>query len=336
MVKEKQLGKNRLGKGILLSVLAGIIVFAALSFSSDIRQVGRALSEFKWGYIGIILPLAAGNYIIRFCKWEYYLRQLSIRIGLWESAGIFFSGLSMSVTPGKLGEIFKSFLLQGLNGTPVSKSVPVVFTERATDVLGLLILAMVSISAFPDVNKALMIVPAFFLAAGIILLRWKAASNLILNFCRRLPVLHKFSSGLQTSYESAYTLLGSRNLIMGSILSVASWGCECLAVYVVFKGFNMDASVALSVFVFSFSSLLGAVSFIPGGLIVTEGSFAGLLIIAGFSKALAGSATVIWRLCTLWFAMFIGILALFFFRRMQNRKVVVGQPVSSYTIKTRA
>jgi len=328
MVKEKQLGKNRLGKVILLSVLAGIIVFAVLSFSSDIRQVGQALAEFKWGYIGIILPLAAGNYIIRFCKWEYYLRQLHIRIGLWESAGIFLSGLSMSVTPGKLGEIFKSFLLQDLNGTPVSKSVPVVFAERATDALGLLILATVSITALPDVNKALMIIPAFLLAAGIILLRWRRGSRRIIGFCGRLPVLGKISNQLQTSYDSAYTLMSPKSLIVGSILSVASWGFECLAAYVVFKGLGMDTGLPLSVLVWSFSLLLGAVSFIPGGLIVTEGSLAGLLVIAGFSKALAGSATVITRLCTLWFAVAIGVFALFIFKWRQSRKVVVVQPVS--------
>ena len=328
MVTEKQLGKSRLAKGMLLSILAGVVVFVVLSLNLDIRQVGRALSEFKWGYVALILPLVAINYLLRFCKWEYYLRRLNIRLALRESAEIFLSGLSMSVTPGKLGEVFKSFLLQGLNGTPISKSVPVVFAERVTDTLGLLILATVSISAIPDVNKILILIPAFILAAVIVLLRWKTACRRILSFCGRLPVMGKISSQLQVSYEAAYTLLGAKSLIVGCALSVVSWGFECLAAYVVFLGLGMHAGFALSVFVVSFSLLLGAISFIPGGLIVTEGSFAGLLIIAGFSKAIAGSATVLTRMCTLWFAVLIGIFALFIFKRRQSRKVVAIQPAS--------
>lgn len=70
----------------------------------------------------------------------------------------------------------------------------------------------------------------------------------------------------------------------------------------------------LSTFVFSFSSLAGAISMIPGGLGVAEGSFAGLLILAGVSKGFAAGATVIIRFCTLWFGVIVGINTLFVIR----------------------
>jgi uncharacterized protein (TIRG00374 family) len=304
------MSRLKLGTTILVFVLAGIGVFVALSFYSDIREVGRAMAEFKWGYILIILPLALLNYLIRFCKWDYYLRQLGINPRLNDSLLVFLSGLSMSVTPGKLGEVFKSLLLQRLNGTAISKSVPVVFVERGTDALGLLVLATVSISSFPNVNKTLIAIPATLLVIIIGLIRWRRGCIRIIDASRHLPFIGKMATSLRTSYEGAYTLFGVKNLIVGIVLSVVSWTFECLAAYVVIRGFNLDAPVLTCMFVFAFSSLVGAVSMIPGGLIATEASFAGLLVLAGFSKALASSATVITRVCTLWFAVLLGLAAL--------------------------
>lgn len=48
----------------------------------------------------------------------------------------------MSVTPGKIGEVFKSYLLKEQIGTPISKSAPIVFAERITDFLSLVLLSL--------------------------------------------------------------------------------------------------------------------------------------------------------------------------------------------------
>lgn len=53
------------------------------------------------------------------------------------------SGLVMSVTPGKMGELLKSYLVKQVNGTSISKTAPIVFAERATDFLSLTIMALI-------------------------------------------------------------------------------------------------------------------------------------------------------------------------------------------------
>ena len=57
----------------------------------------------------------------------YYLKLLDIKISASDSKSIFFSGLAMSATPGKLGELLKSYLLKKITDVPVSKSAPVIF-----------------------------------------------------------------------------------------------------------------------------------------------------------------------------------------------------------------
>lgn len=78
--------------------------------------------------------------------------------------------------------------------------------------------------------------------------------------------------------------------------------------YFVLQGFGTDASMLLSTFVFSFSSLAGAISMVPGGLVVAEGSSAALLILAGISKEIAAAATITIRFCTLWFGVVVGVI----------------------------
>jgi uncharacterized protein (TIRG00374 family) len=309
---EKPLGKFR-GR-LLFSILAGLIVFIALSIYADIREVTQAFAGFRWGYIPLILALTLLNYLLRFYKWDYYLRNIGIKLKVKDSLAIFLSGLTMSVTPAKLGEVFKSYLLKRLNGTEISRSVPVVFAERITDVLGLLLLAAISFSVFQYGKEVLIGVLAFLLAL-IIVIQSPRICNKLLDVSRSVPLINRLSDSLRMTYETAYTLFRFKNLMVAIVISVISWGFECFAMYFVLQAFGISASVLLSTFVFSFSSLVGAVSMIPGGLVVAEGSLAGLLILAGISKGTAASATIIIRFCTLWFGVIVGFISMFLFRK---------------------
>jgi uncharacterized protein (TIRG00374 family) len=307
-----------LSRGLVASFIVGVAVFIGLAIYGDIGSVTDSFAEFRWSYVPLILGLTCLNYILRFYKWDYYLKTLDIRMSGRDSLSIFLSGLTMSVTPGKLGEVFKSFLLKRLNGTEMSRSVPVVVAERVTDVLGLLILAALSFSAFQYGMQLLMVVLVAS-AALVLVIKSRRLSLWLLKRTRSYPYLTRLSDSLSAAYESAHTLFGFKNLAVATTLSVASWGFECLAMYFVLKGFGVDASVLLGTFVFSFSSLAGAVSLLPGGLLVAEGSSTGLLILAGFSRAVAASATMIIRICTLWFGVVVGLIAVLFVRRRTEK-----------------
>jgi hypothetical protein len=63
---------------------------------------------------------------------------------------VFISGLSMIVTPGKLGEIWKGWLIKDISGDDLSKTVPVVIMDRVTDVLSLVILSAFGILSYKE------------------------------------------------------------------------------------------------------------------------------------------------------------------------------------------
>ncbi len=299
---------------LLIFIVAGLAVFAGLFIYADIKEVGLVFGHFKWEYIPLILVFTTLNYLIRFVKWHYYLRNIGIIIKYCHSLMVFLSGLSMSATPAKLGEVFKSYLLKRLNGTEVSRSVSVVLAERITDVIGLLILAIISFWSFQYGREILIVILAVSLALVITIHSRRIATKLI-HISKSIPYINKFSSNLETAYESAYMLFKSNILLTAVVISVISWWFECLAMHFVLRGLDVNTSLLFSTFVFSFSSLAGAVSMVPGGLLVAEGSFTGLLMLSDISKPVAASATILIRFCTLWFGVIIGLITLLLLSR---------------------
>src|SRR5581483_6439791 len=112
-------------------------------------QVAENLGEFRWQFLPLILALTSLNYVLRFFKWQFYLRTIGVRdFPAGDSALTYYSGLGMVVTPGKVGEWLKCYLLRELQGTPFSRSAPIVIAERLTDMLGLVILGSVGLVVF--------------------------------------------------------------------------------------------------------------------------------------------------------------------------------------------
>lgn len=300
---------GRLGRRIALGLAAGFVVLLVLSLLADLGDVSAALADFRLHYVPVILGLTLLNYLLRFVKWHYYLRVLGIFPGLRDSALIFVSGLSMSITPAKLGEVLKAYLLHRLHGTEISRTVPIVLAERLTDIFGLLALATLSFSAL-RLGSTVLIVVVAGLAGLLILVQSRGAVFWLLDRAERIPRAAKVCTSVRLGYEAAYLLFRPVPTAIAIPLSVVSWGFECVALYYVLLGFGVFGNLALSSFAFSFSSLAGAVSMVPGGLGVAEGSMAGLLILGKVPAPQAAAATAIIRLGTLWFGVALGVAAL--------------------------
>jgi len=312
---------RNIGRKVALSAILGALVFAALSLFTDIRQVGDSLAGFRWATLWLILGWTVFNYVLRWLKWDYYLRKLGMGDGVSyaDSALLFTSGMIMAVTPGKVGEVFKSYLLKRVNGTPISASAPIVMAERLTDGLGMLLLMAVGLNLYPPAR------PLFWLllaagVAGIAALQYRPAALWLLDRVERLPGLKRAGPAARAFYESTFALLSWRLLLVSTILSIVSWGGECIAFYYVLTGFGVEPSVNLlliATFVFAASTLFGLVSFLPGGLGTSEASSVALLValIPTMTLPVATAATIMIRFCTLWFGVSLGILALLIFER---------------------
>lgn len=301
------------GRSLLLAVAGGLAVAALLGLLTDLRSLTGAVLAFDWRSLPAILGLTLGNYLLRFLKWHYYLRVLGVRDLPWStSLLVFLSGLAMVVTPGKVGEWLKSYLLRTLRGVPVSASAPIVLAERLTDGLALVVLAtagLVHADLWPLLTIGL---------AGLGLALVAQGTPLWLRLLDRLPawpLVERLVGPLRLFLQSARALLAPHRLLLGVGLGVISWGGECLAFALVLAGLGARLDLGLvreAAFAFAVAGLLGALSFLPGGLGVAEGSLTGLVLVRGLlsEPARAVAAALLIRLGTLWFGVALGWLAL--------------------------
>ncbi len=60
---------------------------------------------------------------------------------------------------------------------------------------------------------------------------------------------------------------------------------------------------------------------LPGGLGVTEASLTGLLVILNIPKDVSAASTIIIRVATLWFAVVVGIIAVYYYNKHSKHKL---------------
>lgn len=312
---------RRYKKPLLTGLLLGMAVLAALTFFADYRDVLQAFARMDLRYLPLILLLAPLNYLLRFWKWNFYLRRSGLHPERRINRYIFMSGLSMTITPGKVGELLKCYLLKEHMDAPVSRTSSIVMAERLTDGLAMVVLAALGSLAFPygrivvPVSAAilLLLVLFFYLEKPLQLLAGRGAglsSNR--HWLRGMSFLGRFQ-------QSARLLLEPGSLLYAVGISVISWGFEGFVVYFAVKGLGGEISLLGAIFVVSFASLLGALSFLPGGLGVAEGSIMAILLLAGLGSEIAAATTIITRLSTLWLGVLVGLAGLALLRREFSR-----------------
>ena len=117
-----------------------------------------------------------------------------------------------------------------------------------------------------------------------------------------------------TLYDSARELLTWQRLALAVAVGVLSWGGECLALYVILLGLGAQPSLQLAnqaTFALAAGSLVGSASLLPGGIGAAEGTVAAVLdLVAGQPRGVAAAATLLIRVCTLWFGVALGAAAL--------------------------
>jgi uncharacterized protein (TIRG00374 family) len=306
-----------LRRRLLVGLGLSLLIFAGLAVWGGLRQVWQTLLGFRWALLPLVLGFTVLNYALRWSKWHYYLRYLGVHdVGVVDSVLLFIAGMTMAITPGKIGEVFKSYLLKRLNGTPISRSAPIVVAERLTDGLGMLLIAGVGLTRY-SYGWPVLVVLLAGAAMLIAIVQIRPLAERLLSFGERFRIVRRFSSSLRTLYESTAHLLGWRALLLMTALSALSWFGECVAFYYVLRGLGVPASSGLLLqasFIFAAASLFGLASFLPGGLGVADLSYAGLVRTFDLlERDGAATASFLIRLCTLWFGVSLGTIALLIF-----------------------
>ena len=301
---------------LLLVVLLAALVFAGLAIYGDYREVGRLLADFPLPYLGSAFGLAALNYLLRFLRWAYYLRVLGIAAPLPVSGLVFLVGLAMTITPGKVGELLKSYLLRDKAGVPLAQSAPAVLMERLTDLFSVALMGLVGLALLPLFVSTILAL-ALLAGAGVIWFFTGRHTDRLL----ALPLIRRWGRDLAAGREGMRALTRPLPFLAALSLSLVSWLVEGVALWVVLKGLGADVGLLLSLPIYAGATLVGALTTLPGGLVGTEGTMVALLGQAGAEREVAAAGTLLVRVATLWFAVALGLAALALLQWIPRRSV---------------
>ena len=307
---------ERLKRNLALALALGAAVYLLLAVFSGFGDLREAFDGFNYALVPAILGLVLLSYVGRLFRWLYYLKILKVSIPLGTNAAIFAAGLSMTISPGKFGEVLKSVFVRQASGAPVARTAPAVVAERATDGTGMIVWGFLGAFAL-GLGPGTMVVFLAVAAFGIAVFRSKRLSLLAERVLNKLPLLNRLAPHLNDFHASSNELLAARPLVVGTSISFFSWGLECLGVYLCAVGLDADRPFLLVIFVFAVSSLVGVLSMLPGGIGAVEAGLAGQFVaVAGLSVGIAVALTFLIRLATLWFATLVGIVGLFVVRAL--------------------
>ncbi len=294
-------GPAKLARSMVVGLAVAVVAYTLWVLWADFDGLRSAFARLPATSLVAACALSFANYLVRFARWQLYLRWLGCTLPPGASFRIHLAGLALTVSPGKLGEAVKSWLLLARIGAPVATTAPIVVAERATDLLGFLALLAVCGSSVLDGAE------------------WIAWSTLAL--------LGLLLSGLwcRPLQEAVLARAARRPALAGAAAALRGSLLECLGFHLLASTFG-PLELAESTAIFALGALAGAVAFLaPGGVGVTEASMTALLrhryasLGVGGAAGAAAAATLAARLCTLWFAVGVGWIALWLERRAIRR-----------------
>jgi len=289
------------------------VVLIGLMLAGDLRQVSQQILSFRWEFFPAALGLTLFNYTLRFLKWHFYLGQIGVSgFPAAESLRLFVAGFPLAVTPGKAGEALKAVWLNQATLLPVGRGISVVLAERISDGLAVLVLSTLGVIAYPRYWPAFAVILTATLAL-IILSQVRPLALALLGLAERMPLVGRFSHGLREFYEGSFALFRPKATLLAVTLGAVSWLGEGIGFYLILLGLGIPPGAEVlssAIFVLAFSTVVGAVSALPGGLGAAEASIAGMLaFVVRLTPETAAAATLLIRLATLWFGVSLGLLS---------------------------
>lgn len=292
---------------ILVSTIAFYTIFL---ISADLKQVYVDITAINFDYIPIIILLPPCSWLILFIRWNLLLKNSGISIPLKDSLKINLSGYALSITPGKVGELFKAHFMKKKFGIPQKIIMPIVAVEQFYTLLGLTCLGLIGISHF-QFGLYVMGITASVLVFTFLILSSSSVFQKFSKVLSTLPFLSKYTESLLDSHSIIKKSLGKKVFIYCASLSILFWIIEGVVVYFILLSFDIDSLELFHVVsMYGTSIILGVASFIPLGMGVVEGSFTGFLVLEKINISLAVTIIITIRLFTRWYGVTIGLISL--------------------------
>lgn len=290
------------------AVLVTLIAFGGyviLLGGVDAGEAAGAIVDLPAATWLAILALSLFNYVLRWARWHWLLRDGGHPVPAARSLAMYIAGFAFAATPAKAGEAVRAAYLRP-EGVPVARTLSLLYLERWLDGVAVALLAIGAIGLWTgSVLEALLIGAVF---AGLVgLLASRRLMSALERACKRRS--SRAARWLGELLGGIGGLLRPRLLAGGVLLGVVAWAAEGIGLAIIADALGTEVPLELAIGIYAVAVLGGAMTLLPGGLGGAEAIMVGALVKAGAGAGLASAATVICRVATLWFAVALGALA---------------------------
>ncbi len=307
------------------------IIFIVMSISLLVFLVIAAFAVINEGYQKFIDSLLSVNlfyfilafvvlfigYLIRYPKWELYLKRLGVHIERTKSLVIYLSMYSMDITPGRWGRAVVAYTINKVSHTRFAKVFPAVVADNFTDFFGFVALSLI-MAVLVQKYILLSLIITFLLMLPFIFIYNKGPFELIKKRFGNIRSLRGFFKQGSMYFRNS-KMLGLDVYIYSMIYTIPSMFMNGLALYFVILSVGVSIGVAYLpqvVFIYTSSLLIGMITGIPGTIGVTDAALISYLTLffsgLGIDFGLASVITILFRIVSLWFVEGFGFASLIY------------------------
>lgn len=320
-MQEKKYSSSFLGRKIITIIIAITIFYIVMAVYSDANQLVKYLHNIEIGFVSLILLSFTISILIKSLRQSFLLRCIGIRLGFIQNLILYIAGLSMTITPGGMGQMIKSHYLLKHHHQPVSKTLPIVLAERYSDIIALVsfIMLFTALNNITILTTPILVI-AVVVALGGIVVRSRSLFHFVLELLMKLSIFKSFQNSSIEFNSTLVSLFQNESLFICWLLGMAASFFDAVGIFMCFESLKLNFNFGFTS-AFGFSSILfGAISFIPAGAGITEVSFVQLLSHYGIEISKAAALVLLVRLLSVWYSTFIGVIATRFIARRKNIK----------------
>ncbi|TWO70552.1 flippase-like domain-containing protein [Caenimonas sedimenti] len=299
----------KLRKAFWAAAAVTVLYVAALFWADSRNRVFDRLPEVA-ALLPALMAMSLFSYALRYLRWWWLLARIGHKTPFLHGWWAYLSGFAFTATPGKVGELLRIRYFLPL-GVPPARVLAVFVFERACDVIAVALLAALAIHDSRYFALLLTFVLGLLAVVAVLATQPRLLGSIAATARkRRMPRLARLLRTLRDGLSGAREWIHPRELLVSLLLGLAAWGISAWAfVWLLGRlGIVLEATAALSLY--PTAMLVGAASFLPGGVGATEAVIVVLLALHAVPLGIATLAAVAIRLAGLWFSVACGFVAI--------------------------
>jgi glycosyltransferase 2 family protein len=309
----------------VIPLAIGLAILALVLQKAGVGEISAALSKVSPQTIALALLFALFSLVLKTFRWHYLLSKLD-HMRYRDSFLTFCGGVVLNeVLPVGSGELARAQFVKKIKGTSRTKVMVPLMLERSLDVLVLLLYSVFGLRLLG--NRFDVFLPVVAAAIGFVLalLFIPGIAPRILRFLGfldrgALKPLYSRAREMAGAIDEALAAYSKSKRFLGFVffLTLLAWASEALTYFLLSNAVGAKIPFAVVLPLSSVSWLVGAFSFLPGGIGARETAYALLISSLGYAAFATGiSASLLYRAVAYCILTFFGVLS---FAALASRK----------------